>query len=320
LEERIAELILEVVRPAGIAASHEAAERLAHDHVQHRQLIVDRLQACRETEARAAREYKVTDATYTSVRQQLAAEWEAAIATRDREESSLAAFDGRSPVLPTVEQQTALKRLGKEVDRIWHHPRASTALKKQIVRLLVQEIVIDLNQERDELVCRVHWSGGHHTDLVEPRLRRKRSVRLSNLTEIVETLRKVMADGAIATTLNRAKIRGSATATWTKSAVMAFRGEQGIAGFSKRAKRKHDWLTQAEAANRLSISAMSVTRLVQSGVLPAEQAARGLPAVILASDLDLATVKRAVKALKTSSNRPLTDDPNQLSLFPTTDS
>jgi len=320
LEERIAELILEVVRPAGIVASREAAERLACDHGQHRQLIADRLRACREAEARAAREYKATDATYTSVRQQLAAEWEAAIAARDREESRLAAFDAQSPVLPTAEQQTALEQLGEEVDRIWHHPRASMALKKQIVQLLVQEIVIDLDKERGELVCRIHWSGGHHTDLVEPRLRRKQSVGSSDLTEIVETLRKVMSDGAIAATLNRAKICGLSTATWTGPAVKAFRGDQGIAGFSERAKRKHGWLTQAEAANCLSISAMSVTRLVRSGVLQAEQATRGLPSVILASDLDLATVKQAVNALKSSPNRPLTDDPSQLSLFPTTNS
>jgi DNA invertase Pin-like site-specific DNA recombinase len=320
LEERIGELILEVVRPAGIAASREAAERLARDHGQRRQLIADRLQACREAELRAAREYKATDATYTSVRQHLAAEWEAAIAARDLEESRLAAFDTQSPVLPTTEQQQSLDELGEEVDRIWHHPRASMALKKQIVQLLVQEIVIDLDKEQDELVCRIHWSGGHHTDLVEPRLRRKQTVRSNDLRGIVETLRKVMPDGATAATLNRAKLRGPSGATWTASSVRAFRAEQNIAGFSERAKRKHGWLTQAEAANRLSISAMSVTRLVQSGVLRAEQSSSGLPSVILASDLDLATVQQAVKSLKTSRNRPLTDDPNQLSLFSTTDS
>ena len=194
------------------------------------------------------------------------------------------------------------------------------ALKKQIVQLLVQEIVVGLDQERDELICNIHWSGGHHTDLVVPRLWHKQLVRLSDLTSIVETLRKVMPDGSIATTLNRAKFRGSSTMSWTGKAVKAYRDERGIAGFSKRAKGKQGWLTQAEAANRLSISAMSVTRLIRCGVLPAEQPSRGLPSVILASDLDLLTVQDAVKALKNSPNRPLTDDPNQLSLFPTTDS
>jgi DNA invertase Pin-like site-specific DNA recombinase len=320
LEERLSELILQVVRPAGIAAAREAAERLAREHGQHRQWIVDRLQACREAEARAAREYKATDATYTSVRQQLAAEWEATIAAREAEVSRLAAFDEQSPVLPTSEQQQALDHLGEAVHRIWHHPRASMTLKKQIVRLLVKEIIVDLDEKRDELVLCIHWSGGHHTDLVEPRRRRKSSVGSSDLAGIVETLRKVMSDGAIATTLNRGKIHPSPSNTWTVREVKTFRQQHGIAGFSERAKRKHGWLTQSEAANRLSISAMSVTRLVRSGILPAEQTAAGLPAVISVDDLDSATVKHAVIGLKTSPNRPLTDDPNQLSLFPTTNS
>jgi len=319
-EQRIGELILEVVRPAGIAAARAAAERLAADHAQQRQLIVDRLRACREAEARAAREYKATDATYTSVRQHLASEWEQTIAARQGEESRLASFDEQSLVLPTAAQQQELDRLGEEVDRIWHHPRASMSLKKQIVQLLIEEIVIEFDQERDELLCQVHWSGGHHTDHVEPRRRRNQKLRTDNLAATVEVLRKVMGDKALAATLNRARIRDPLGKTWNAGSMKSFRGKHGISVFSERRKEQQGWLTQAEAANRLSISAMSVTRLVRSGVLPAEQPGYGLPAVIAASDLDLAAVQRSVAALKNSPNRPLTDDPNQLSLFPVTDS
>jgi DNA invertase Pin-like site-specific DNA recombinase len=319
-EERIGELILEVVRPAGLAAAHAAAQRLAADHVRQRQLIVDRLHACREAEVRAAREYKATDATYTSVRQHLASEWEEAIAARQLEESRVAEFDEQLPVLPTAEQQQELDRLGEEVDRIWHHPRASMSLKKQIVQLLIEEIVIEFNPERDELVCQVHWSGGHHTDFVEPRRRRNQSVRRGDLVATVEVLRKIMPDKSLAATLNRVRIRDPLGKTWNAGSVKSFRGKHGILVFSARRKKQQGWLTQAEAANRLSISAMSVTRLVRSGVLPAEQPGYGVPAVITASDLDLAAVKTSVVALKNSPNRPLTDDPNQLTLFPVTDS
>lgn len=319
-EQRIGELILEVVRPAGVAAARAAAERLAGDHQQQRQWRVDRVQACREAESRAEREYKATDATYTSVRQHLAAEWEAAIAARGQEETRLEAFDQQSPVVPTAEQQHELDHLGEEVNRIWHHPRASLALKKQIVQLLIEEIVIEHDRERDELICQVHWSGGHHTDLVEPRRRRRQKLVAADLVATMEVLRKVMTDSSLASALNRVKIRDASGRAWTGGMVKSFRSQRGITGFSRQAKEQQGWLTQAEAANRLSISAMSVTRLVRSGVLPAEQAAAGLPAVIKAEDLELAAVKSAVQALKTSPNRALTDDPNQLNLFPVADS
>ena len=38
-------------------------------------------------------------------------------------------------------------------------------LKKQIVRTLIEEIVVDLDEEHDELTLWIHWAGGHHTEL-----------------------------------------------------------------------------------------------------------------------------------------------------------
>jgi hypothetical protein len=49
-----------------------AAEELAAQRDQRRQLIVDRLEASREHEKRAGREYKTTDETYVTVRKRLA--------------------------------------------------------------------------------------------------------------------------------------------------------------------------------------------------------------------------------------------------------
>jgi DNA invertase Pin-like site-specific DNA recombinase len=320
VEAQVSELILEAVRPSGVAAAREAAARLAREHDQQRQLIADRLAACSEAASRAAREYKATDATYTSVRYHLAAEWEQAITAVKNEEARLENFDCQTPTLPTAEQQQQLDALGQDVHRIWHHPRANMALKKQIVRTLIEEIVVDLDETRDELCLCVHWSGGHHTELRAPRRQRKPQNSEVNLPDVVETLRKVLRDGAIASALNRENIPTPSKETWTARRVTAYRRRHGVAGFSQKAKTQQGWMTQAEAANCLSISAMSVTRLVQDGVLPAEQPTPRLPAVIQRRDLDLSQVKRAVVALKNSHNRPLTHDPNQLSLFPTTNS
>ena len=77
---------------------------------------------------------------------------------------------------------------------------------------------------------------------------------------------------------------------------------------------------QSEAANCLSVSAMSVTRLVQAGILPAEQPSPRLPAVVQREALDLPQVKQAAVTLKMSHNRPLTHDPNQKTLSFTEDS
>ena len=192
--------------------------------------------------------------------------------------------------------------------------------KKQIVRALIEEIMVDLDEERDELQLWIHWSGGHHTELREPRYRRKVRRKNEDVKQIVEVLRKVLKDASIAAVLNREKIRTSSIVTWTARRVSEFRRRHGIVEFNRKTQQQQGWLTGAQAANSLGISAMSVTRLVQTGVLPAEQPLSGLPAVISRNDLSLPHVQHAVHELKTSHNRPLTQDPNQLSLFPTRNS
>jgi len=320
VEERISELVLEVVRPAAIAAAVHATEQLAADFEKRRQLIVDRLAACREAEARAAREYKSTDSTYGAVRQRLASEWEQAIARVQAEQTRLAAFDRDVPVLPTPEQRKQLDRLGEDVHRIWFHPAVSTVFKKQIVRTVIEEIVVDVNEERDELELWIHWAGGHHTELIEPRYRRKARRKNEDVKAIVQALRKVLDDTSIAAVLNREKIRTASIVTWSAQRVRDFRKRHGIAAFNEKRQQEQGWLTGAQAANSLGISAMSVTRLVHAGILPAEQPLPGLPAVISRDDLNLDDVKQAVQELKKSHNRPLTHDPKQLSLFPTRNS
>jgi hypothetical protein len=318
VEERVSELVLEAVRPAAVAAAVEATERLTADYQRRRQLMMDRLGACREAEARAEREYKATDSTYTVVRQRLAAEWEQAIAAVEAEQARLAAFDRDMPLLPTPQQREQLDHLSEDVHRIWFHPQVNMVFKKQIVRTLIEEIMVDVNEDRDEIEVWIHWAGGHHTELREPHHKRKVRKKVDDLKGIVEVLRKVLRDAAIATVLNREKIRTTTTGTWTSRKVSEFRKRHGIARFSEKVKQSEGWLTGADAAALLGVSAMSITRLVQAGILPAEQPLPGLPSVIDRDDLNLPTVRRAVRDLKASNNRSLTEDPNQLDLFPTT--
>ncbi len=315
LEALLAEEILEVVGPAGVEASQRAAERLAGQYQQQRQLLVDRLQATREAEARAAREYKQTDVTYTAVRQTLGGEWETALTCVAQEESRVAAFDERQPVSPTSSQLEQLSHLGEDVRRLWNHPRASNSLKQQLVRVLIREIVADVDEERNETILWIQWSGGHHTQLRGRRTLRRGRLPAAELKSTVETLRKVQADGAIASVLNREGIRTGSGETWTRERVRRYRQRVGIGVYNATVKTTSGWLTQAETATRLEISPMSVHRLVDSGILPAERPQRGMPMVISAADLDLVEVQHAVKSLKAGHTRPLPEDPDQLKLF-----
>ena len=319
LEQRLVELILEVVRPAGVIAATKVAEQLAAVRDRERQIIVDRLDAARELEVRAGREYKKTDSTYTTVRQHLAQEWEAALLAVQAIEEQLATFDRYRQPMPTPKQREELDHLGTHLHRVWNHEKASMSLKKQIVRTLIEEIVVDLEKPSHEVVLTIHWSGGHHSELRASTSWRRRQQQSNDLKTIVGTLRKILTDASIATVLNREQLFRDDGGTWTKEQVEQFREQHRIAAFCAETKHKEGWLTQSEVATSLQISPMSMSRLVQSGILPAEQVRCGLPSVIKRQDLTEDRVQRAVRQLKDASHRPLPLNPNQRNLFETRD-
>jgi DNA invertase Pin-like site-specific DNA recombinase len=314
LERQVEALLLEVVRPAGIAAAERAAEQLAADRTRQRTAIADRVSAAHEAEARAAREYKTTDETYLEVRRKLAAEWDAALQKVHEAQRRLDEFDAAQPSPLSGAERAQLEQLSTDLDRVWNDARADGVLRKQIVRTLIEEIVVDLDDEHDVLTFWVHWSGGHHTDH-QIVLRRRGGRARRDLCATVSALRKILPDSALATALNRAGLTTTSGESWTARRVASFRRQHKIASYSASERERKGWLTQAEAATCLQISPMSVSRLVLSGILPAEQPNPGLPTVIQASDLDLPIVKRAISALKSHHNGPLPADPNQLILF-----
>ena len=96
--------------------------------------------------------------------------------------------------------------------------------------------------------------------------------------------------------------------------VSQFRKRERIAAFSEKTKQREGWLTQAETATYLSISPMSVNRLIQQEIISAEGEPQ-FPRVIHRTSLASDAVQAAVRRVKTHGNAPLPKNPQQQTLF-----
>ena len=52
---------------------------------------------------------------------------------------------------------------------IWNAEQTDVTIKKQIARLLVEEVIVQDTESPETVELWIHWSGGHHTSLVVPR-------------------------------------------------------------------------------------------------------------------------------------------------------
>jgi excisionase family DNA binding protein len=301
--------VIERLQPLGVEAAIGAMQaRRAETEEKRRQLDLAIEQARFET-ARARRQYDAVDPDNRLVAGELEHRWnERLLAVRalDDECDALAAH---SPSALTDAEHERLLALGADVEQAWHSATASPATRKRIIRTLIEEIVVRVEDDALELMIR--WAGGDHTPLrvKKNRAGQHRWTTSADVVELVTALARQLPDKAIAAVLNRA---GKATGRgngWTRSRVCWLRNHRGIAPYGERERTERGEVTLEEAAGVLKVSEATVRRLINEKILPATQHCKGAPWVIRGDDLHDATVKQTADARR--QRRPPSVDRRQ---------
>jgi excisionase family DNA binding protein len=315
VDEAIGREVVRVVTPGAIEAAFRIADSAAEERTAVRRAVELELREARYEAERAQRQYDAVEPEHRLVATTLERRWNAALArVRELEEriATLAA-EVDHHVAPN---RLVLLGLAEDFPRVWNHPTADIRTRKRIVRLLIEEIVVNiLPGPRDQIELTIHWKGGKHTQLVIPRNRTGQHRRSTDraIIDVVRELSRVQSDGQIARVLNRLGYQTGAGNTWTALRVMGLRRQHGIAAFDRAADRP-GILTIAGAASVLGVSPTTVRRMITQGMLPATQPVLHAPWAIRQEDLERDTVQRAIVAIKAGRAFPRTLDDGQLTL------
>jgi hypothetical protein len=314
VEPLFAQVLLEALRPAAVEAARRAAELGDQEYRQQQQRLSEELKQ-REYEAqRARRQYDRVEPENRLVAAELEQQWNAALSQVAAVRARLEEFQKQKDMPLSEAEVGRLMSLSQRLETIWDAEQTDVTIKKQIVRLLVEEVVVKQDESRDTVELWIHWKGGHHTPLTVPRIDRRGRGHAAEAKLVIGVLHAVCDDAGLAKALNRNGVHCGSTA-WTADSVRGFRQGHGIAPFDAEQKKSQGLLTGEEAALALGISTMSLHRLAHRGVIAAEQPAPGFPLVIRQSDLSRAEVQEAARRIHLSLPRPLPADPNQLNLF-----
>ena len=181
--------------------------------------------------------------------------------------------------------------------RAWNTPGVTNGSEKRIIRTLIDEIVVRV--EDNELALIIRWHGGDHSPL-KVRKNRSGQHRWSANAEVVDLVRvlaRQMPDKAIASLLNRAGKRTGRGNGWTSSRVCSLRSNHGVAAHREGERRDRGEVTLDQAAAALSVSrSRRASSRLGIGQLAANQLCKGAPWVIKASEGERDDVKRAASA------------------------
>jgi DNA invertase Pin-like site-specific DNA recombinase len=298
----IAHEILLAVQPVAVDAAL-VAEREAGQHLDERRRALEL--ECQQAEydvKLAARRYEAVDPDNRLVAAELEARWNAALTRLQDCQVRLAA--GAVARAPSVTGESLLALAG-DVEAAWHAPTTAMRTKQRLVRTLIEEIVIDVDDATREVVLVIHWRGGQHSEV---RVRKPGPGEHTKRTptdagRLIREMATRWSDADIATTLNRLGLSTGQGNSWNPRRVGNYRRKAGILGYESAVKDGR-CLTMLEAARTLGVTCHVIRALIRDGILLARQIVFDAPWQILASDLKRPEVQAALRRRRTRRGRP----------------
>jgi excisionase family DNA binding protein len=306
-----AEVIVRL-QPLGIEAALAAQAVRSRASEDKRRQVELALEQARYEVGRARRQYDAVDPDNRLVAAELETRWNERLTVVRDLEAELEELTTSPATEPTPADRERLMMLGADLQRAWTSAGVTPEARKRIVRTLIDEIVVRVEDNALDLVIR--WHGGDHSALKVKKNRtgqHRWSVEGETI-DLVRVLARQMPDKAIASVLNRAGKTTGRGNGWTQSRVCSLRSHNAIPTYRQGERRERGEVTLDEAAAALSVSPSTVRRLIKDGQLSANQLCKGAPWIIRAADLDRSDVKGAATARRL--RRPPSSNPLQKTL------
>jgi DNA invertase Pin-like site-specific DNA recombinase len=287
IDEAVATAFLAACTPAGLQAALAAAEALESNHdatLAQWRLEVERV---RYEASRAERRYRAVDPDNRLVARGLEREWEQQLAAVANAEAELDRRARRCPQGLTADERAVILRLGKDLRRVWSAPTTTDRDRKELLRTLLAEVLLDVDRPAARVRLMLRWRGGALTELQIP-LPRPTYRPLRTNEDTLALLRRLAVhypDGLIAGILNRQGRRSARGERFTSSMISSLRSYWGIPCFEAPATPPDgELVTITEAARRLGIAVSTLHRWLQDGFIGGEQITPGAPWCIRLND------------------------------------
>jgi DNA invertase Pin-like site-specific DNA recombinase len=170
IEPRVAQLVRDVVRPAAIDAAILAGNQVGHTQDDLLNALCAELEAARYESDRAWKQFDGADPENRLVVDELERRWNEKLGRVQKLEERVRQQQSIHEKAQ-VPSRNIFVSLAEDLDAVWNDPRTDWRLKKRIVRTLIEEVVVDIDDDGRCIVLLIHWKGGLHSEIRVPKRR-----------------------------------------------------------------------------------------------------------------------------------------------------
>ena len=279
IDEAVSQAVLAALAPLGIEAALAAAERIEADHdavLAQWRLSVERASYQAQ---RAERHYRAIDPDNRLVARGLEAEWERSLRELETAKAELARREQQRPRALSADERSRLLALGSDLRKVWQAATTSARDKKELLRALIEEVIINVNKDQYRSHLTLRWCGGALAEIDLNLPRRRAAVRTDEDTlSLVRRLAVHYPDAVIAGILNRQQRTTAYGLRFTAHNVSCLRRHWNIARYQPPATPpKGEVLTIKQLAATLDVATSTIHRWLNDGIIAGEQLTPGAP-------------------------------------------
>jgi hypothetical protein len=200
IDEAISKRILSVMQQDEIEialAAVEECDKTRQDIDRQWSLKIERAQY---DSSLAEIRYKKVDPNNRLVANNLEREWNDTLLMLERLKQECEEFKQKAIRQVTQEEKDRLMELSKNVLELWKATTTSNKERKQLIRMLVKDIMVE-KKENELHVC-VRWQGGKLEEFQIPQTRKKQTYSSNGILKRIKELASEYSDKEIATLLN----------------------------------------------------------------------------------------------------------------------
>jgi DNA invertase Pin-like site-specific DNA recombinase len=194
LDAFVSQQVLAALAPASLELSLIAAERVEQERAELDRLWQQRRERAAYDAERAARQYQAVEPEHRLVARTLERAWEAQLAAQLQLDEEYRRFLSQQPRTLTLQERDAIRRLAADIPALWDAPTTTPADRKEIVRQVVERIVVDAEGSTERVRVTIEWVGGGQTETVITRPI-ARLEHLSSYPRLCQQLRALVEQG-----------------------------------------------------------------------------------------------------------------------------
>lgn len=300
LDDLVAQELLRALEPAALELSLRAIENVEQERTRLHDRWRQKLERAQYEVGRAERQYQEVEPENRLVARTLEARWEEALKKQRQVQEEYHRFLAKLPTTLRAADRERIEALSRNVPSLWHAAGTTALDRKQIVRCLVERVVVATDQATEFTDVAIVWKGSLATQhqIARPVGRYEQLQDYQRLTERLKELhRQGLHRGSIAEKLNAEgfvppRRRGG----FTELGVGALMRELGLVGeyFCDDLLQKHERRIP-DLARELDVIPQKIHYWIKQGWIHSRRTPSGKHLIVWADKDEIRRLKRLAR-------------------------